>query len=127
MYLPSLPPLEPNGQRSFPETLNRDYMNWLDTEEGKNRKLLGPKKRFDYRHFLQYPDAKSILEDIQDRRREANKKFYCLKYFELQDNQIYQKAEVVDGKYLPACYTACTYDTSDLVSRTYRNLLYASK
>jgi hypothetical protein len=66
--------------------LNRDYINWLDTEEGKNQKLLGPKKHFDYCYFLQHPDTKSILEDIQDCRQEANKKFYCLKYFELQDN-----------------------------------------
>jgi hypothetical protein len=127
MYLPSSPPPEPDGQRSFPETLKRDYMNWLDTDEGKNRKLLGPKKRFDYRHFLQHPNAKSILEDTQDRRREANEKFHCSKYFELQDNQIYRKAEVVDGKYLPARYAACTYDASDVVSRTHRNLLHASK
>jgi hypothetical protein len=127
IYLPSSLPPEPDKQRSFPETLNRDYINWLDTEEGKNRKHLGPRKRFDYRYFLQNPDTKSILEDAQDRRREANKKFYCLKNFELQDNQIYRKAEVVDSKYLPARYTVCTYDASDLVSCTYRNLLHASK
>jgi hypothetical protein len=67
MYLPSSPPPEPDEQRSFLETLNRDYINWLDTEEGKNWKLLGPRKYFDYRYFLQNTDTKSILEDAQDR------------------------------------------------------------
>jgi len=127
MYLPSSPAPEPNGQRSFPETLNHEYMDWLDTSEGKNQKLLGPKKHADYHHFLRNPDAKGILEDIQDRRREASEKFHCLKYYELQDNQIYCKAKVVDGKYLLARYAACTYNASDIISRTHRNLLHASK
>jgi hypothetical protein len=68
IYLPSSLPPESDGQRSFPETLKHDYIDWLDTDEGKNRKLLGPRKCFDYRYFLRNPDAKSILEDVQDRR-----------------------------------------------------------
>jgi hypothetical protein len=126
MYLPPEPPLEPEGRKSFPPTLKADYIAWV-ANEGKNRKLLTPLRRSNYRHYLRNPDAKSILADPKDRRREACEKFHCLKNFELQDSQIYRRAEIEDGKQLPPRYAACDYDASDIIERVHRNLLHASK
>lgn len=105
MYLLSPPLLEPDRHKTFPDTLKKEYIEWLNTDDGKNRKLLTSKRRSDYCYFLKNPNEKSILADKKDRRREATEKFYFLKHFELQDKQIYGKAEAVHGKYFLVCKT----------------------
>src|SRR5438045_5523711 len=58
MYLPHLPPPEPEGQESFPQDLTLKFIKWINSE-GRNRKLLTPKRRNDYQHYLKNPYSKS--------------------------------------------------------------------
>lgn len=127
MYLPRQPPPEPEGQQSFPNNLDSEFIKWINTDEGKNRKLLTPSKRGNYRHYLNNPQAKSYLADPKDRQREASEKFHCLKSFELQDSQVYYQAEVEGGKELPTQYCACDYNAAEIIQRIHCNLHHASK
>jgi hypothetical protein len=53
-----------------------------------NLQLLTPLKRSDYRYYLNHPQEKNQHPNLAIRRRAATNKFYALKHFELQDNQV---------------------------------------
>lgn len=129
LYLPRQPPPEPEGHQSFPDrpTLERMFIQWINSAEGRNRKLLTPKKRSDYRNWLNNPYSKSQNPDQRERRREASAKHHCTNNFELQDSQVYRKPEYAEGRQRPARYCACDYDASDIIQRIHRLLHHASK
>ena len=83
-FMPSSPP--PNGVRPWPENLNEEFMDHFISK--RNLMLLTPLKRSDYRYYLNNRDAKSEHPGCAQRRREATDKWYALKHFELQDNQV---------------------------------------
>ena len=127
MYLPHQPPPEPEDQVSFPPNLHFEFIQWINSAEGRNRKILSPKKRSDYRHYLNNHSAKPTHHDPKERRCQANEKHHCLNNYELQDNQIYQKPEYAEGKQRPAWYAVCDYDAVDIIQCIHCLLHHASK
>lgn len=129
LYLPRQPPPEPEGHESFPSpaTLEHAFIKWVNSAEGKNRKLLNPKKRNEYKYYLTHPNAKSIHYDPKERRHQATQKHHCINNYELQDSQVYRKAEYAEGKQRPARYAVCDYDSADIIQHIHRLLHHASK
>lgn len=127
MYLPHLPPPEPEGQESFPQDLTLEFIKWINSPEGRNRKLLTPKRRNDYQHYLKNPYSKSEHYNPKERRRQASEKFHCLRNFDIQDNQIYHQPEYSEGKQWPARYCACDYDAVEIIQCIHHILHHASK
>jgi len=84
-FMPVSPP-PTNGVRPWPEKLNEEFMDFFISK--RNLMLLTPLKRSDYRHYLNNRDTKSEHPDKAQRRRETADKWYALKHFELQDNQV---------------------------------------
>ena len=90
--------------------------------------LLTPLKRSDYRHYLNNRTAVSQALDKAQRRREAYDKHWALTFFELQDNQVYRKAEQrKDGTWIKARYAACIYDAMELIQKVHCNLHHAGE
>ena len=58
-----------------------------------NRSLLTPSRRAIYRYFLNNRTAISQSDDPIQRRKDAVHKYTAIKFYELQDNQIYRKRE----------------------------------
>jgi hypothetical protein len=98
-FMPSSPPPLPNGIQCWLEDLNNKFM---DMVYGLKRlKLLTPKRRLDYRYYLNNRLASLQSGTKKERRDAANTKWWAQKFFELQDNQVYQKSEVdTDGTVL---------------------------
>jgi hypothetical protein len=65
------------------------------------------------------------VPDRVERGRLNNLKHWTLKNFELEDNQIYRKAEIVRGTEFNRRYAACTYDSFELITRVHRGLHHA--
>src|SRR5438045_590868 len=83
MFLPKLPPPEPEGKESFPEDLTHEFIRWINSAEGRNKKLLTPKRRSDYKYYLSNPTKKSEHHDPKERQRQAKEKHHVLKQFEI--------------------------------------------
>ena len=98
-FMPSSP-AQRNGVQPWPEDLNNLLMDFIITEKGRLR-LLTPRKCQDYRYYLNNRLATSDNVDPEARRKAAADKHWALTYFELQDNQVYRKAEQdKDGSWL---------------------------
>ncbi len=125
-FMPSSPP-QRNGVQPWPEDLNNLFMDFVITQKGWLR-LLTPRKRQDYRYYLNNRSATSDNVDPEARRKAAADKHWALTYFELQDNQVYRKAEQdKDGSWLKPWYAACTYDACDLICKAHENLHHAGE
>ena len=127
MFLPKLPPPEPEGKESFPEDLTHEFIRWINSAEGRNKKLLTPKRRSDYKYYLSNPTKKSEHHDPKERQRQAKEKHHVLKQFEILDGQVYCMPELVEGKERPHRYCACDYDAVEIITRIHRILLHASR
>ena len=127
MFLPKLPPPEPEGKESFPEDLTHEFIRWINSAEGRNKKLLTPKRRSDYKYYLSNPTKKSEHHDPKERQRQSKEKHHVLKQFELLDGQVYRMPELVEGKERPHRYCACDYDAVEIITRIHRILLHASR
>jgi hypothetical protein len=94
----------------------------------KKLQLLTPRRRSDYRFYLNNREATSQSNNKKERQAAANAKWWALKYFKLQDNQVYRKSETAsNGTELKARYAACTYDACELIQKAHENLAHASK
>jgi hypothetical protein len=125
-FMPSSPPPAPNGVEPWHPDLNNEFMDMVL----KNRAncLLTPLKRSDYRYYLNNRTAISKALDVRQRRRQAYDKHWALTFFELQDNQVYRKAEHrKDGMVVKARYAACTYDAFELICKAHCNLHHAGE
>jgi hypothetical protein len=100
----------------------------LYIRNGPNRKVLSPRRRAEMKDILRNPSiqySKEIYPDRKDRARLCSLKNWTLKYFLLDDNQIYRKPETVRAVEYNQRYAACTYDSFDLITGTHRGLHYA--
>ena len=70
-FMPSSPPLAPNGVQPWPNSddLNLEFMDMVLKNKGNC--LLTPLKRSDYRHYLNNRTAISQAPDRAQRRRQA--------------------------------------------------------
>lgn len=125
MYLPSSPPPESSGLECWDkEELIPKYLKWLG--DSKNRRVLTPLKRYNYRDHLENPTATSDHPNPVERQRYSNEKYHVLKHYELQDSQIYRKAEFTKGTRFKARYAACYSDSFDIICRIHRRISHAS-
>jgi hypothetical protein len=93
-FMPSSPPLlARGGVNPWPnfDDLNIEFMDMALKNKGNC--LLTPLKRSDYRYYLNNRTAVSQAVDRAQRWRQAHDKYWALTFFELQDNQVYRKAE----------------------------------
>jgi hypothetical protein len=125
-FMPSSPPPPANGMQCWPDDLNDKFMDFVCPQ--RNLKLLTPRRRSDYRYYLNNREATCQSANQKERREAAYTKYWALKNFELQDNQVYRKPEAdTDGTILKARYAACTYDACELICKAHENLHHASK
>jgi hypothetical protein len=97
---------EVDGRKAWDTDLTHAFEHYL--ERSGNRSVLTGKKRDDYRRWLRDPAAKPQGEGKADRQADANTRTQALNHFELQDNQVYRKAETVRKHLFPARYAVCT-------------------
>ena len=125
-FVPRLPlnGIEPIGIVPFTDQNAIDFETYLTTST--NRKLLSSARRAHMKDILQNPNIQ-FSEHVYGRVEKGklqNLKTWTLRYFELQDMQIYRKKETVYGVEYAARYVACTYNAFKLITRTHRGLHY---
>ena len=123
MYLLAIPPSKPSRIQCWHDKTKDEFLDQL--VKSRNRRVLKPLKRLNYRNHLREPNAKSDSPDKKERERFSNKKHYVLKHYELQDAQIYQKAESKHGVSYPARYAACYSNAFTIISRIHQLLHHA--
>jgi len=106
--------------------LNYQFMEMVTKKRGNC--LLTPLKRSDYRHYLNNRKSTNYHGSLAERRRQAHDKHWALSFFELQDNQVYRRAEQrKDGSWFQPRYAACTYDAMEIIQKSHCNLYHASE
>jgi len=126
-FVPRLPTtgVEPSGIIPFTNQDAIDFETYLT--QSTNRKMLSSARRAHMKDILQNPNIQ-FSEHIYGRAEKGrlqNLKVWTLKHFELQDMQIYRKAEKVYNIEYNARYATCTYDAFELIARTHRGLHHA--
>jgi hypothetical protein len=101
-FLLPIPDAEPEleGRGYWPVDFKDDFTFYL--ERSKNRSILTGIKREDCRYWLRNPSGQLRGDTAALRASNANKRHRILAYFELQDNQVYRKSEMIKGKLFPA-------------------------
>jgi hypothetical protein len=85
------------------------------------------------REILNHPNAHAhTLFNINDPYntelgRLSNLRIWTLRYFELDNNQIYRSAETVRGVEYGRRYALCDYDSFACLTRLHRGLHHAGK
>jgi len=119
------PPAEADGRHCWPEGCYLEYDHYI--ERSGNRSVLTGVKREAYRRWLRNPSAKPVGDTPKEKADDRNTRTQCLKFFELQDDQLYRKAETVKGHLFPARYCVCVWDSWDIICRTHRHLKHFGK
>jgi len=119
------PSLEANGRECWDINLCHAYKHYL--ERSNNQSVLYRKKRADYRRWLGNPKGPLEGETKEERQDDANTRTQALRYFELQDNQVYRKAEMIKGHRFPARYAVYTWDSYDIICCIHRALKHFGK
>ena len=125
-FMPSSPPPARGGVDPWPNSddLNIEFIDIALKIRGNC--LLTPLKRSDYRYYLNNRTAVSQAVDKAQRWRQTYNKHWALTYFELQDNQVYRKAEQrKDSTWFKARYAACIYNAIELIQKAHCNLHHA--
>jgi hypothetical protein len=125
-----LPPRheEPQGINPFPEPIPTDFYSYL--VGSTNRTVLTSVRRAEMREILRNPNIQYTQHshpDRPERGRLQSLKSWTLKYFELDDGQIYRSAETVRGTEFNRRYAACMWDAFDLIAGVHRGLHHAGK
>ena len=111
---------EVDGREAWDKNLYYDYEHYL--ERLGNRSVLSGQKREDYRRWLRNPTSSLIGEGFQARQKDANTRTQALAHFELQDYQVYRKAETIRGHNYTARYAICTWDSFEIICAVHRGL-----
>ena len=83
------PGAEPEGVDPFPDPIKDDYVHYL--ERSTNRSMLTGQRRSKTRDILRNPEMSIDVGDRNKNARLRNFEVWTLKYFELDENQIYRK------------------------------------
>jgi hypothetical protein len=94
LILGTEPELE--GRQCWPVDFEDDFTFYL--ERFGNRSILTGIKREDCRYWLRNPSGQLRRDTAALRASDTNKRHCILAHFELQDNQVYQKSEMIKGK-----------------------------
>jgi hypothetical protein len=127
-FIPQLPPLGTEPIRPFLDSVELEFE--LNIRDGPNRKVLLPRRRAEMKDILRNPSiqySKEVHPDSRERARLCSLKNWTLKYFLLDDNQIYRKPETVRSIEFNQRYTAYTYNSFDLITGTHRGLHHVDK
>jgi hypothetical protein len=116
---------EADGRQCWDTDLCHLYEHYI--ERSNNRSVLTGKKRADYRRWLANPSGDVEGETKEERQFDANTRTPALRHFELQDNQVYRKAETIKGHRFPARYAVCIWDSYDIICRIHRALKHFGK
>jgi hypothetical protein len=121
-FLLLIPDAEPEleGRQCWPVDFEDDFTFYL--ERSGNRSILTGIKREDCRYWLRNPSRQLRGDTAALRVSDANKRHCILAYFELQDNQVYRKSEMIKGKLFPARYAVCIWDSYEIITRVHRAL-----
>jgi hypothetical protein len=120
-FMPSSPPPDSSGVQAWPRALVHEYIEYL--EKSTNQGVLTGEKRNTIRNHLNQLDGKPPAEYTAKQKQQFNNdKYMALKYYELQDNQVYRKASTVCGIRLNAQYCACVWDSFDIICKTHLQL-----
>jgi hypothetical protein len=96
---------ELEGRQCWPVSFKDDYTYYL--EYSGNRSVLTGLQRETCRYWLKNPSGALRGDTPTARAKDTNKRHFILLYFELQDNQVYRKSEIIKGKLFPARYAVC--------------------
>jgi len=127
-YLPAPPPPDlEKGIQSFPEPIPTDFLSYI-ADESTNRAVLSSQRRSQMREILRNPDiqySKNTYTDRNERGKLYGFKNWTLKHFELDDGQIYRKAEMARGTEYNRRYAACQWDAFELIAGVHRGLCHS--
>lgn len=129
IFMPSLPvSLTELVDEPFSPSLGAEFEDYA--LNSSNRSALTSRRRAEIKEILRHPDihySKADYPDSKERRRLHSLKNWTRLHFELQDAQIYRKAETIYGQCYPARYAVCVYDSGDLIAAVHRSLLHAGR
>jgi hypothetical protein len=125
-FMPSSPPPDPARIEAWPKDLVDNYIEYL--ENSSNQGVLTGEKRATIRNHLRQLDGRPPAEYTTRQKQQFNNdKYLALKYYELQDNQVYRKASMVHGIRLNAQYCACIWDSFEIICKTHLQLHHFGK
>jgi len=119
--LPSPGP-EADGRKCWDDNLSLLFDHYL--ERSKNRSVLTGMKRENYLFWLRNSSAPLRGETKEEKARDANDRTQALRHFELQDDQVYRKAEIIKGTLFPDRYVVCVWDSFSIICRIHRALCW---
>jgi hypothetical protein len=129
VFMPSLPEtLTELVDEPFSPNLGADFEDYA--LNSSNRSALTSRRRAEIKEILRHPDirySKADYPDGKERQRLHSLKNWTKLHFELQDAQVYRKAETIYGQSYPARYAVCVYDSCDLIAAVQRSLLHDGK
>jgi len=129
VVMPSLPEtLTELVNEPFSPNLAADFEDYAISSS--NRSALTSRRRAEMKEILRHSDicySKADYPDRKERQRLHSLKNWTKLHFELQDAQVYRKAETIYGQSYPARYAVCVYDSGDLIAAVHRSLLHAGK
>jgi hypothetical protein len=126
-FIPSSPPTTGGLRESnWTKQDEADFDEFIQRE--RPRFILDASTRMTYRHHLQNPSMAPRGEG-SDRRADQNAKHTALNEYELQDGQVYRKAEWDDstGKWEPPKYVLTYTDSFQLIADVHEALLHFGK
>ena len=127
--MPSLPEtLTELVNEPFSPNLAADFEDYAISSS--NRSALTSRRRAEMKEILRHSNicySKADYPDRKERQRLHSLKNWTKLHFELQDAQVYRKAETIYGQSYPARYAVCVYDSGDLIAAVHRSLLHAGK
>jgi hypothetical protein len=122
----SSPPPNAISVQVWPKALIHEYIEYL--ENSSNQGVLTGEKRNTIWNHLNQLDGKPPAEYTAKQKQQFNnEKYMALKYYELQDNQVYWKACTFRGVRLNARYCACIWDSFEIIYKTHLQLHHFGK
>jgi hypothetical protein len=98
-------------------------------QDGEARYIFSAKKRANYIWYLENPTAAPRGETKKQKAKDAYGRTTCTESYELQDGQLYRKAETDErtGVTYPARYAATYSDAFENICATHESLMHFGK
>ena len=134
VYMPSSPPLELEGIIPFNMELKAKFVQylatkppttptWISKRRTNNRCIFSQAKKAVYRRWLEDPYGVIEGESIKAKAQDRNARFDALKFYELDQGCIYQKAPIRNGEVVGQCkYVALSTNAFDIIVDEHRGI-----
>jgi hypothetical protein len=125
-FIPSSPAVEalPEKEHNWTKQDAEDFIEFL--RKNPHRFILSSLKRIIYRHHLENPRVAPCGATAAERQIDSNHKHTALRFYELQDGQIYRKPELdkATGRWGAPKYVVTEADVLQLIMEVHEALLH---